>query len=265
MNRPIVHGILTSWIAMAICLPGQAAEQQQAHIVFFRLKQSTHQSREKLVAACDKYLSGHRGVVYYSAGTVADDMQRGVNVRDWDVSLHVVFANKAAHQRYQTAPRHLQFVKENQSLWESVRVFDSYVNPRRGPGARRSRERTQRQRERSDQTDRRIALPDPAANFAGMVRGRVVAKRDDGQVLLRVQKVAEVWEHSRAEDPQTLVGKAVLIRAGKAEGDSATPIGRFLMRLKTGKSITVDVAHQHGEALTVIELTAEQREPTKTE
>lgn len=265
MNRLIVHGILASLIAIAICIPGQASEQQQSHIVFFRLKESTHESREKLVAACDKYLSGHRGVVYYAPGIVADDMQRDVNVRDFDVSLHVVFANKAAHDRYQTAPRHLQFVKENQSSWESVRVFDSYVNPPRGPGADRSREPAQSQTGRSDRTDQRIALPDPAANFAGMVRGRVVAKRDDGQVLLRVQKVAEVWKHSRAENPQALVGKVVLVRAEKGEGDTATPIERFMMRLQTGKSITVDVAHQQGEALTVIELTAEQREAAKTD
>jgi hypothetical protein len=41
--------------------------------------------------------------------------------------LHVVFENRAAHDAYQTAPRHLKFIEENKATWKKVRVFDSDV------------------------------------------------------------------------------------------------------------------------------------------
>ena len=107
----------------------RAGERQLAHMVFFTLKDDTPENRKKLIAACDKYLTGHEGTVYYSAGEVADDLKRDVNDRQFHVSLHVVFANRKAHDTYQTHPRHLQFIKENKDLWAKVRVFDSYVEP----------------------------------------------------------------------------------------------------------------------------------------
>ncbi len=106
-----------------------APDQQVGHIVFFKLKDGSAANRAKLVAACDKYLSGHDGVVYYSAGIIGDDFKRDVNDRDFDVALHVVFANKAAHDKYQTAPRHEEFIAEAKPGWEKVRVFDSYITP----------------------------------------------------------------------------------------------------------------------------------------
>jgi len=107
----------------------KASDQQVGHIVFFKLKDGSDAGRAKLVAACDKYLSGHDGVVYYSAGVIGDDFRRDVNDRDFDVALHVVFANKAAHDKYQVAPRHEEFIKEAKAGWEKVRVFDSYITP----------------------------------------------------------------------------------------------------------------------------------------
>lgn len=98
-----------------------------AHIVYFSLKESSPAAIESLVAACDKYLSGHPGVIYYSAGSLVGELTREVNQRDWDVALHVVFDSKASHDAYQTAPRHQQFIDENKPTWAKVRVFDAYV------------------------------------------------------------------------------------------------------------------------------------------
>lgn len=58
---------------------------------------------------------------------MAPDFDREVNVRDFDVALHLVFANKKAHDDYQVSPRHLKFVDEGKATWEKVRVFDSYI------------------------------------------------------------------------------------------------------------------------------------------
>lgn len=104
-----------------------AAEPQLAHMVFFTLDEDTSANRETLVAACQKYLQGHEGTVYFSAGAIADDLARDVNDREFDVALHLVFANKAAHDTYQTHARHLEFIEKNKHLWSGVRVFDSYV------------------------------------------------------------------------------------------------------------------------------------------
>jgi hypothetical protein len=98
-----------------------------AHNVFFSLNDNSETAKQKLVAACRKYLSGHPGEVFFAAGTLAADCDRSVNDRDFDVALHVAFTGKAAHDQYQQAERHLKFIAENQDNWKKVRVFDSYV------------------------------------------------------------------------------------------------------------------------------------------
>ena len=103
------------------------AEPLLAHNVYFTLKDKSEEAKKKLVEACKKHLSNHPGTVFFAAGTLVEELDRSVNDRDFDVGLHLVFKNKAAHDKYQDAPRHLQFIDENQSSWTKVRVFDSYV------------------------------------------------------------------------------------------------------------------------------------------
>jgi hypothetical protein len=105
------------------------AEPQLAHIVFFTLKDKSPEARQKLVAACKKYLAKHPGTVYFSAGTLCEELDRPVNDREFDVALHLVFKSKADQDRYQDASLHLQFIEENKDNWTKVRVFDSVVEP----------------------------------------------------------------------------------------------------------------------------------------
>ncbi len=98
------------------------------HMVYFRLKDRSPESVQNLVAACKKYLTGHEGLVFFAAGTLVPDLTRPVNQTDFDVALQTVFVDRAAHDAYQTAPRHLQFIEENKANWENVRVFDAYVD-----------------------------------------------------------------------------------------------------------------------------------------
>ena len=95
------------------------------HMVYFKLKDNTPEGRKKLVDACEKYLADHDGVVFFSAGVVSDDFKRDVNDRDWDVALHLVFVDKAAHDKYQDHAQHKKFIDENKDNWAKVRVFDS--------------------------------------------------------------------------------------------------------------------------------------------
>lgn len=99
-----------------------------AHNVYFSLNDSSPAAIDKLVAACHKYLKDHPGVVFYAAGTLCKDLTRPVNDLNFDVALHVVFADRAAHDAYQTAPSHLKFIEENKPTWKQVRVFDSNVD-----------------------------------------------------------------------------------------------------------------------------------------
>ncbi len=100
---------------------------QSGH-VYFTLKDKSPQAKAKLLAACKKYLSGHPGTVWFAAGARAEEFARDVNDAAFDVALHVVFKDKAAHDVYQVAEKHLKFIQENKDSWEKVRVFDSYLD-----------------------------------------------------------------------------------------------------------------------------------------
>lgn len=103
-------------------------EPMLAHMVYFTLKDNSPEAIQRLVEACHKYLSGHPGTVLFAAGTLTPDLAREVNDRGFDVALQVVFENRAAHDAYQIAERHLQFIGENKSNWSRVRVFDADVS-----------------------------------------------------------------------------------------------------------------------------------------
>jgi hypothetical protein len=127
LYRVLALGML---ILGAASLKTESAEPAQtllAHNVYFSLNDHSEAAKEKLVAACKKYLSGHPGTVFFAAGILAKELERAVNDRDFDVSLHVIFSGKAAHDRYQKDARHLKFIEENTANWKKVRVFDSYV------------------------------------------------------------------------------------------------------------------------------------------
>jgi len=99
------------------------------HSVYFSLKDNSPQAREKLMAACKKYLTKHPGEVYFAVGSLAEDLKREVNDRDFDVNLLIVFQDRKAHDQYQAAPRHKQFIDENKDNWKKVRVFDAVAQP----------------------------------------------------------------------------------------------------------------------------------------
>ena len=118
----------TAAAAACIALGGDAqAANVLAHDVYFELKDDTPAARAALVTACRKYLTGHPGTVSFAAGTLAEELARPVNDRDWDVALHIYFQDQASHDAYQEAARHKQFIAEQQGNWKKVRVFDSWV------------------------------------------------------------------------------------------------------------------------------------------
>jgi hypothetical protein len=126
-DRLARRAVLGAAAAVLLTLPAGAAERALSHDVFFSLKDASEAAQAKLVAGCEKHLSGHEGTLFFSVGTRVAELQREVNDRDFEVSLHITFKDKAAHDKYQDHPRHKQFIQENQDNWKKVRVFDSYV------------------------------------------------------------------------------------------------------------------------------------------
>ncbi len=99
-----------------------------SHDVYFTLEDSSPARQEALVAACQKYLKDHPGVVFFAAGLREPDLDRPVNDSEFHVALHVVFDGRESHDAYQQADSHLKFIAENKDNWKQVRVFDSTVD-----------------------------------------------------------------------------------------------------------------------------------------
>jgi stress responsive alpha/beta barrel protein len=135
MRRNVITVIVLTAMAVGVgmnFLPGvfsmadDAKQPMLIHNVYFTLKEGTAENTQKLTDACFKYLKDHPGVVFFAAGPLVPELDRPVNVRDFHVGLHVIFKNKQAHDDYQVAPQHLQFIEENKPTWDKVRVFDTY-------------------------------------------------------------------------------------------------------------------------------------------
>src|SRR5436309_1409407 len=129
MRRLATSLSLAALVLLALAVPAVPAADRPikgpliVHNVFFTLKDRSPETRDKLVAACKKYLTGHPGEVAFAAGTREESLDQPVNDRDFDVGLHIVFKDRAAHDKYQVSERHKQFIEENKDTWKKVRVF----------------------------------------------------------------------------------------------------------------------------------------------
>jgi hypothetical protein len=232
----------------------EAGQRMLSHDVYFTLKDNSPAAKKHLVAGCKKFLSDHPGTVWFAAGILVEEHKREVNDRGFDVALHIVFKDKASHDRYEDASQHHKFIEEFKDNWKAVRVFDSWLDVS-------SHGMVPAETMRPDEA-KQPKLPDAAASFAGMIRGKIVQK-DDGGIVVAVEKVTKVWRTNKAKNAEALVGKKVLVSGRNVEGRHATAIGRFLASLKVGETVEIDVAHRHGEVLTILELTEDQRERVK--
>ena len=97
---------LGCWFGQQAVRSAPASEPMIAHMVYFSLNDKSDASKKKLVDACKRYLSKHPGTVYFGAGTLCEELSRPVNDRDFDVGLHLVFKDKASHDKYQDAESH---------------------------------------------------------------------------------------------------------------------------------------------------------------
>jgi hypothetical protein len=104
------------------------AELAISHAVYFTLKDSTAETRAKLVADCKKYLAKPEGSLAFAAGVRDEQIKSAVNDKDFDVALMLVFKNKEAFDKYAVSEPHQKFIAENKDNWKSVRVYDARVS-----------------------------------------------------------------------------------------------------------------------------------------
>ena len=108
-------------------------------------------------------------------------------------------------------------------------------------------------------TKSKAKLPAAAKGFAGMVEGKVVAVKK-AKIVIEIQKIGKVWKHSKAEDPESLVGIEAVVVCRKEEDKPAERQLKFLATLAPGDITELDVANRKGKTLTLLELTQEQRD-----
>lgn len=97
------------------------------HNVYFSLKEPSPDTIQTLIDECTQYLSAQSGIVSFACGHRETDLKRDVNDTDFDVSLHILFETRAAHDAYQNEEQHLIFIDRNHETWAKVRVFDTII------------------------------------------------------------------------------------------------------------------------------------------
>jgi quinol monooxygenase YgiN len=129
-----VLGLVGGYMSASSLQAAKEDEKMLVHNVFFTLKDPSKENVEKLTENCKKYLIKHDGVAYFGVGPRCEELDREVNAKDFHFALHLVFKNKAAHDKYQDAPDHLKFIEESKDLWSKVRVYDNYLSAHETPG-----------------------------------------------------------------------------------------------------------------------------------
>ena len=99
-------------------------DNRYIHHVFFWLKDPGNTKvREKFemelkkLVTIETIIESHLGIPAMTEREIVD--------KSYSYSLFIAFRNKEGHDIYQVHPKHLDFVKECEDLWEKVIIFDS--------------------------------------------------------------------------------------------------------------------------------------------
>jgi hypothetical protein len=132
MTKFVCGGSLTVLVSvLCLSMAGRAGADKDddgpkiVHNVYFSLKDNSVEAKKKLVDSCKGYFSQHPGIVFFAAGMLADDIKRQYSDRDFDVSVHIVFKNRAAFAKSADSEGRKKFVEANKDNWMKVRTFDS--------------------------------------------------------------------------------------------------------------------------------------------
>jgi hypothetical protein len=94
------------------------------HTVLFWLKEgTTPEKKQQLIGDCKSLLGAISTVRYIAVGNPAGTPREVVD-NSYSVGLVVHFDDKAGHDYYQEAEKHVQFIERNQECWLKVQVYD---------------------------------------------------------------------------------------------------------------------------------------------
>jgi hypothetical protein len=94
------------------------------HVVYFWMKEDAPDTAvDQLIADCKQYLGEIKTVDGLYVGRPAGT-EREVVDNSYGVNLIIHFKNKVAHDFYQQAPLHKEFIERNQEHWDRVQVYD---------------------------------------------------------------------------------------------------------------------------------------------
>ena len=129
MMKALAYSLTAALIVAFVGVSAQAEERMLAHDVYFGSRTTRPRPSRSWSSLARSTLRITLAPSGLQSGPLAEEMMRDVNDRDFDVALHVVFKDKASHDQYSRAQRHLKFIEDNKDNWKKVRVFDSYLEP----------------------------------------------------------------------------------------------------------------------------------------
>jgi len=123
----ICIGSLIGCHSRSCCQPKAGQELMLAHNVYFTLNDNSSTKIQEMIDGCHEYLKGNPGEVFFAAGGRALDLNRSVNVQDFDVGLHIIFKTKQYHDEYQVSARHEEFKQKSLANVKQVHVLDTLI------------------------------------------------------------------------------------------------------------------------------------------
>ena len=107
-------------------------------------------------------------------------------------------------------------------------------------------------------------LPDGLKGFSGQVRGVVTAKGDRNTFDFKVGRLLRTWKNNKAENPELIVGRTVLVapRWAKGEDGKWRPVElhvAFIRTLVVGQELTLEIRNPELDHFAILELSEEQR------
>ena len=98
-----------------------------AHMFFFQLSDTSKEVANKFIELCVEYLSGHPGQEHFSVGYRALEINRNVSAKDFEISIHMIFKNIEAFEKYSSNERHDMFITESAGMSPTRIVYDSFL------------------------------------------------------------------------------------------------------------------------------------------
>jgi hypothetical protein len=102
-------------------------KKPMAHNFFFQIADNSEVLKTRFIDLCVKYLSGHKGQIYFSVGSRVLQIDRDVSGTNFEISVNIIFEDFDAYTSYSNSPNHEKFIIEAAGMSASRVVYDSFL------------------------------------------------------------------------------------------------------------------------------------------